>query len=129
MRAQVSVEFIIVLALLLILFLSLVSSVHTRRTAVRLYNTEASAKQVAVSLAESAQRIYLMGNNTQETFDMPAQLSGDFNYTITLVHHLVVVRWSGFMFTLPSVYQFNVSSIPTGQLISLSNNNGVIGVG
>jgi hypothetical protein len=96
---------------------------------VRLYNAESSAKQVAVSLQEAAQRIYVLGNNTQEALYIPATLSGDQNYTITLSDNLFVIGWRGFMYTLPSVYVYNASSIATGQLVTLTNNNGVIGIG
>lgn len=129
-RAQASVEFVIILAVLLIILVALVSVSAPRRAQARMLQGTLEAGQVGDAVSAIAHRLVLLGNGTQESQYIPATIhSQEYDIAFDNVSALLLVSWGSSVYTVPLPMQLNTTVIPTGRVVVFTNEGGEIYVG
>jgi hypothetical protein len=95
-NAQLSVEFIIILSIILVVFLTLFSTLEKRNSEVYATRTMLYAREVADNFASTINTIFLAGEGTKKTAVIPETLRDDSSYTIDIypLSHAVEIRWN-----------------------------------
>jgi hypothetical protein len=126
MNAQVSVEFMIyVVILLAILVFAAGIAINTGNDILN-ERIGADAKRVASSLATEINVAVEVGDGYTRMISIPETLAESINYTISLGMHRVVISWSDKSYSLP-VIAANITELPRKGDIIIYNRNGVIG--
>ena len=132
-KAQISVDFIIVLSVALLVFLVLFNIISNRRDDMNSASTLLAAKEVADKLAIEVNTIHLAGDGAFKTVTLPETLrdNSDYNITIYPKYHVIEVNWN----YLGNMKKYS-SAIVTGNVngsissingfVNLTNDNGVI---
>ena len=130
-RAQLSVEFLIILALLLIVFVAILSGVRTRRSHVQAISDDLAARRVADRISGTVARLIVLGDGANESYYVPAQLDGRTNYTIHIHNesHILSLQWDDIVTSTLITSAVNTSSVPTGRKIHFRNVGGVVEIG
>ncbi len=135
-RAQATADFLIVVAVVMIVFLSIVGMIQHKNNFTMREKAKMQAKAVCDRAAQEINSVHLAGDGTGKTFFLPQRLKENTNYNL-LVHpksHIVEIRWDSFgedkHYTSPLI-----TSNITGTLnnisgrVALFNNNGQITIG
>jgi uncharacterized protein (UPF0333 family) len=131
-RGQVSVEFIVILAVILVIFIAVLHAMQTRRAHTGFISDELAARRVADAVAGAVSRLVMLGDGSLESHYIPLQLDGRTNYTITIYNesHEVVVSWGNYLYSSTLVTsRMNTTTIPRGKTVLFRNDEGVISIG
>ncbi len=91
MRGQISVDFLVGISVVILIFLVLMGYVSQRQREVSGAMVMLNAKKVCRDLAGSINHVYLSGDNTVKEITLPVALRGGKNYTIKIYPRAVVV--------------------------------------
>ena len=129
MKAQISVDFIIIISIALIVFLYLFSIIDKRND--ELYSTRTSlyAKSVSDTLAFNINSVFLAGNGFKKNILLQNKLKDDTGYNLNIypTEHLIKIAWNNRQYSSPiltSSISGDLSLLP-GEY-EIANINGVI---
>jgi hypothetical protein len=132
-KAQLSIEFLILLSFILIFFLIVLAVVNQRSAITNQEITNLYAKSVADQLSQEINSIYLGGDGLSKSVNLPEQLQDNTDYYVNILPDSKQVR---IFWTREDNEQFYsaplVNSNMAGMLINLSgqvnltNNNGIV---
>lgn len=96
MKAQISVDFIMIFSVALIIFLFLFSIVSKRNGELDSTRTLLYAKSVSDKLAFDINSIFLAGNGVTKTILLQSTLKDDTNYDLNIypTEHLIKINWN-----------------------------------
>ncbi|MFW5746181.1 MAG: hypothetical protein ACOCWQ_01370 [Nanoarchaeota archaeon] len=129
--AQISLEFVIIFALLLLVFVVFLSAFQTRRAHVRISTNVLAGRNIGDRISDAITRVLVLGDGATEKYYVPSMLQGSEAYSITIhnTSHLLRINWSAGDVTVPLVTaRYNATTIPVGETIRFSNDAGMIGV-
>jgi hypothetical protein len=92
MKSQSSMEFIIVLGIVSIIFLIGFNSLAVEFRGVNQYMWSNQARDLAEKLASEINNMYVSGENSSTTVTMPARLYGGVDYSILVYRGLVSIN-------------------------------------
>ncbi len=81
-KAQVSLEFIITLSIVLILLVVMGVVIHQKNAEITAINIDVQGKRVTDSIADNINEIYTVGDGYSTTFSLPENLYGDTGYMV-----------------------------------------------
>ena len=133
MKAQVSVDLIIVLSALFIIFLVVTVTVNYRQDEILSSRSRYNAKSVLDNLASEINSIYLAGDGTSKIIQIPSSLRDGKNFSINIYPdaRFIEITWpfrdQKMRYNAPLVSS-GISGDLTGinSTTNISNNNGVI---
>lgn len=132
-KAQISVDFLIVLSIALIMFMFLFKTASDRTQQFDIEASRVYAKELNDRLAQQIKSVYYAGDGSVLHVDLPNTLANDLDYSINFYpnYHLVEINYTAG--TIDSRYSaFVPTSAIYGNLINLHqpitirNSNGVI---
>jgi len=91
MKAQITAEFIIILALASMIFLVTINFIYQERKAATQWTWSLDAQDTAEKLAWAINSAYIAGDGTSSNVTLPKMLVGGVNYTVTVRPRLVTV--------------------------------------
>ena len=95
-KAQLSIEFMIILSILLIISLTVITVVNSRTSTLESKQREYFAKQVALQFSSEINTVYLAGNGFNKTVALPPTLRDGTEYNIS-THpeaHIINIEWT-----------------------------------
>jgi hypothetical protein len=121
-KSQISVEFVIVIAIALVIFLTLFAIIDRRNDELYSTRTALYARQEADKFASAINTIFLAGDGAQKTIILPETLRDNKDYEINLYpsSHLLEIKWASLEQTKHYDSPLITADI-TGSLESLSN--------
>ena len=135
-KAQISVDLIIVLSILLIIFMSLFATIFQRNTQIASYKKQYYARSLSDKAASEINSVFLAGSGATKTIGLPESMKDNTNYNISIYPNarIVEIRWMHRQETRHYGSPIITSNI-TGTLTEISddfiatNNNGVVEIG
>jgi hypothetical protein len=131
-KAQISMEFTIVLVLLILILVGVTGGTRMRKAHMQFVTDQLAAKRIADRVSNTVSRLVVLGDGANESYYIPSQLDGRTNYTLQIHNesHLLGVSWGGQLYTSTLVTaRFNASNISTGRKVVFENIGGVISFG
>ncbi len=103
MKAQISVDFIIVISIALIIFLYLFTAADKRSDELYSKTTSLYARSVSDQLASNINSVYLAGYGFKKTVLLQETLKDNSNYNINIypVEHLIKISWNNRQYSSP----------------------------
>jgi hypothetical protein len=125
MKAQISLEFITFVSVLLLLmavasFVAFSSSNETYKNTVG-----RDARSVAVVLAQEINIAVETGDGYSHNFSLPSQLYGGKNYSLVIENQEVFISWLNNTYSLPLLIR-NTTGLPGAGTNLIKNKNGEI---
>ncbi len=128
-KAQISVEFLIIIGVALIMFMFLFKIAADKSQQFAVQSSQLYAKQLTDKVAQNVNSIYLAGNGASKTIILPETMMNNLDYSINFYpdYNLVEINYSNgkyasFLF-VPEI-QTNLTNI--NYPITIENNNGVV---
>jgi hypothetical protein len=132
LRGQVTAEFIVIMALVSIVFLVIINFIAQERKTSAQSLWAQDAKDTAMKLAEGIDAVFLAGSGSSMNVTVPKRLVGGLNYTITVRPRLVSVAVPAYGRDFEWKYMVSTVDGSTSGLhlepgtIVLSNDNGTV---
>ena len=79
-RAQVTIDFIVVLAIVMTIFLVFLNTITTRQKSLVDYRVGMAAKDLSLEIAREINAVYLSGDNASKNITFPLNLRGGKKY-------------------------------------------------
>tara|TARA_Y100000310_G_scaffold110706_1_gene109153 strand:+ start:252 stop:668 length:417 start_codon:yes stop_codon:yes gene_type:complete len=94
-KSQISVEFIMVVSVVLIVFLVIFSIANKRNDILESQQTKLYAKQLAEKVAININSVFLAGPETNITISLPSSLKDESSYTLSIhpENHIVNIDY------------------------------------
>lgn len=92
-RAQFSFDLLVIVAIMLVLFLSLFQYYSSKSEAALLTRHKASAKGISEGLASRANAVLQAGNGSQANFSLPEALADGVDYSVSAANRRVEVSF------------------------------------
>lgn len=93
MRAQVSLEFLVLAAVIMVSFLALFQMYVSQSAAIQDFSERISAQRVAEDVSRTINRVLQSGNSSRGRFILPSSLPGAYNYTLMVIGARVELNW------------------------------------
>lgn len=96
-KAQISVEFIIIFAVMMAIFLLVFSVVNARNDEFFFSSRSLDAKDVADRVAHAVNQVYLSGPGSNASVQLPDTIVDNLEYSLTAYSQArsIVIEWSG----------------------------------
>lgn len=128
-KSQLSLEFIIVLFVLMLFFSVLFMAYYQRSVELNLYQENVLAEKIIVDLASAINKVHITGNNYEKSLFLPQTINGvDYFVEILNQDRLVIISWNQNMLSWPILTNNILSNFNLKQEITISNREGVIHV-
>jgi|SRR3989344_6656064 len=129
MRAQVSIELIIIIIILVSVFSFLITTISGRENEFLSTRTTLHAKDVAENVAFSINEVFLAGENTTRKIAIPVTLRGNVPYNITYYENarLLYISYEANNYSVPLLTS-NITGVFTKGDINISYVNGGINI-
>ena len=134
-EGQVSVELVMIIAIILFIFIVIVSAMGNRSDEYiynqRLFYARVQAEQFAAKINTVA----IAGHGASESIDLPQQVQDGTDYTLTIypIHHMVEIQWMSKDNVRPygvPIVTSNITGLTTNLngTLTLTNNQGEISI-
>ena len=129
-KSQASVEFIIVLSMILLIFLSFFSIFDNRRKEIDIIPDNLKAKEILEKVAFSINDVYLLGDNSTKIIILPDELSNvkDYEIHITPNARIIDIRFNDKAYSYPILTNNVTNVILFNGIVTIKNVNGEISV-
>jgi uncharacterized protein (UPF0333 family) len=128
-KAQSSLEFMVVLALILVVFIFFLAVFEKRKDEFASKPDEFAAKTLAENVALSVNKVYILGSNSSSTVFIPEVLYHTSNFSITIYGNsrIVDIKYRLKHYSYP-ILTSNINTIllPKGHIINITNSGGDI---
>lgn len=127
MRAQIAVEFLVILSILAIVSLLILNVIKLTDTSNIVNENRLDAMGIADNVALQINTVYLSGNGAQTSVSLPETLSGNKTYNLSLNPngHLVGIFWNNDSYTVPIITE-NASILSNDKNFVIKNYDGKI---
>jgi len=126
MRAQATLEFLILAALLLIMFLALLQVYFTRLNAGQDFQERLGAQRLVDDAGRHIDRVLQSGNSSRIQFQLPTLLPTGQAYTLVRIGRRLEIAWESKTVNSLLLTQAVSGSFTPGTLYNITNNNGGI---
>jgi len=125
MKAQISMEFITFLGIMLIFLVLASYAAITSSRDIATENEIKEARRIASLVVEEINLAVEVGDGYKHRFSLPPLLYGNLNYTVNLSQRLVRVEWRDRVYSLP-VLAHNITGPVRNGINIIKNVNGAI---
>lgn len=128
MKGQVSLEFMIVVAISLVVFLFMFSITDRRNDEMFASSTNMHAKMQVRGLAEIINNVFLSGEGSKDSYALPDKLRDGTNYSVSVYANYLEINWDSKQYGVP-LLTGDVSGNLTylwNRTVVVSNDGGIV---
>ncbi len=96
---QSTIEFIIIIAFMLLIFIMLVFLAWEKTTESNEFRTFIDAKKIAISITDNINTISRLGSGYYRYLSIPAGIYGNYEYEINITGNLVGITWGDYVWS------------------------------
>lgn len=132
-KSQVSVEFMIVIAIALVMFMFLLDLASRQSQQLGMQSTRIYARQLADNFAQEMDALFIAGNGASKRIDLPDTLQDNTPYSLAVYpeYRVVEINYTSFgtagrYNTMLTTSQIKTSMTYFAKPVTLQNDNGVM---